>query len=75
MKKTLQVLATLVFILTLSISIDLQMPFSGPTPNSDGSVIDLDNDGLADNEEVALGSDPANPDTDRDGIASLFSDL
>ncbi|MBO0591034.1 Ig-like domain-containing protein, partial [Cellulophaga sp. E16_2] len=31
-------------------------------------INDLDNDGLNDNEEIALGTDPNNPDTDGDGI-------
>ena len=33
---------------------------------------DSDGDGLTDNEEQALGTDPANPDTDGDGIGDKF---
>lgn len=40
--------------------------------DGDGSIdeedVDDDNDGLSDAEEVALGTDPLNPDTDGDGV-------
>jgi len=33
-----------------------------------GGAIDTDGDGLSDQEELALGTDPRNPDTDNDGL-------
>ena len=33
---------------------------------------DPDGDGLTNNQELALGTDPANPDTDGDGISDKF---
>jgi len=38
-----------------------------PTNNA-GSAVDSDKDGLSDNVEKVLGTDPLNPDTDGDGI-------
>ena len=36
---------------------------------------DDDGDGLSDSDEVALGTDPLNPDSDRDGLIDPFDDL
>ena len=38
------------------------------TIDSEGDIIDSDNDGLSDQEEIKNGTDPNNPDSDGDGI-------
>jgi hypothetical protein len=43
----------------------------GAAPAVDLSLIDSDNDGLTDAEEIALGTDPFNPDTDGDGLTDF----
>ena len=40
---------------------------TGPAPTPTPAV-DSDNDGLYDHEEIALGTDPNNPDSDQDGL-------
>ena len=35
---------------------------------SEVTVIDSDNDGLSDEDELSFGSDPNNPDSDNDGF-------
>ena len=40
----------------------------GSAPVSPPESIDPDNDGLTNEQEVALGTDPNNPDSDNDGI-------
>jgi hypothetical protein len=39
--------------------------------NKDDFPEDLDGDGLSDIEEIELGTDPENPDTDGDGLTIL----
>lgn len=44
-------------------------------PGPDGPRIDSDADGIADEEEIALGTSPTNPDTSGDGISDLVKIL
>ncbi|MDP3963726.1 MAG: hypothetical protein Q8Q39_04480 [bacterium] len=63
-----------VFLFWLSAGQRVVKPFSHtayvsslPSPDPEIPLIDVDNDGLTDEEEAALGTNPRNPDTDADG--------
>jgi hypothetical protein len=55
-------------------SSDFTTPNSGANiklpaiPLTSGNATDSDNDGLADNAEIVVGTDPMNPDSDADGV-------
>ncbi len=51
---------------------DLVVVVDGLATNGLPYTYDADNDGLSDEEEVALGTDPNNPDTDGDGLNDGF---
>ncbi len=44
-------------------------------PTASGPVVDSDADGLADDQEIDLNTEPDNPDTDGDGIGDLVETL
>ncbi|RMG85046.1 MAG: cadherin repeat domain-containing protein, partial [Bacteroidetes bacterium] len=44
-------------------------PLDACDPNMSAGTCDIDGDGLTNDEEASLGTDPTNPDTDGDGIA------